>query len=45
MPGKKKLLDSSLDEDLILMELGQVQLKDRLNIKKDFIVENKGSTL
>ncbi len=40
LPGKKSLLDSSLDADLIVMELGQVQLKDRSSIRKDFIAGN-----
>ena len=45
LPGKKKLLDSSLNEDLILMKSGRVQFKDLQSIKKDFIVENKGNIL
>lgn len=43
LPGKKSLLNSELDTDLIIMELGQVQLKPFLDKNSIIILVIKNS--
>jgi hypothetical protein len=41
LPGKKELWQTSPEEEVVVMELGQVKLKDQRKNKNSFIVENK----
>ncbi len=45
LPGKKKLLDSALDEKLILIDVMESPIERPKQHQKSFIVENKESIL